>query len=77
MIAFSPIIDVHSSRLIGISLRFEDPSFLSVGGVAFLSLLVKEPSLFKSAKSLKPLDASSLVSGKPLYKEELPPLIAD
>ena len=36
---------------------------------------MKEPSIFKSALTLKPMDMNSFKSGKPKMAGELPPII--
>ena len=48
-----------------------------MGGTADLGLEVKEPSIFKSAKTLSSMSKDSFEGGKPELNEELPPIIGD
>ena len=48
---------------------------MTVGGIAKIEIVVKEPSIFKSALTLKPMDMNSFKSGKPKMAGELPPII--
>ena len=57
MIGFTPSVESHEPISIKIKLSFHKPEFMAYGGNAFLSLLVEEPSVFKSAKTLKPVNA--------------------
>ena len=50
---------------------------MKMGGTADLGLEVKEPSIFKSAKTLSSMSKDSFEGGKPELNEELPPIIGD
>ena len=74
---FSPSIPRHNSTGYSINIDFDKPEFLNIGGTAELQLHIKEVSLFRSLKTLKPLDESAFVSGKPELRGPLPPIIDD
>jgi len=50
---------------------------MTIGGAANLGMEIKEPSIFKSAKTLKSMSEDSFDGGKPELKGEVPPIIAD
>jgi hypothetical protein len=74
---FEPKVEIHSDLEIKIGLLFEQPNLMTLGGVANIEIEVKEPSIFKSAKTLKPIDGNSFKDGKPKLAGEVPPIIID
>ena len=48
---------------------------MTLGGVANVEIEVKEPSIFKSAVTLKQMELSSFEKGKPKLQGEVPPII--
>ena len=71
------MIKVHNSTTLQIGLKFENPEYLSIGGSAELQMYIKEVTLFRSQRTLKPLDESSFKDGKPEYIGPLPPIQDD
>ena len=50
---------------------------MTIGGAANLGMAIKEPSIFKSAKTLKSMSEDSFEGGKPELTGEVPPIIDD
>lgn len=75
--AFVPVISDHNSTGYAVNVEFDNPEALSIGGSAKLSMEIKEVSVFKTLKTLKPMDSKSFDAGKPELGGGLPPIIAD
>ena len=58
-------------------MEFDNPKELGVGGKAMASLVIEEPSVIKTKKSLKPLSNNSFKEGEPKLEKEIPPMSAD
>ena len=69
--------EVHTEKEVKIALKFDDPSQMTIGGAANLGMAIKEPSIFKSAKTLKSMSEDSFEGGKPELTGEVPPIIDD
>ena len=50
---------------------------MSIGGVAEVTIEIKEPSVFKCVQTLKALEKNSFEEGEPKLVGDLPPLIDD
>ena len=50
---------------------------MTMGGVANIEIAVKEPSIFKSAVTLKQMELDSFKTGKPMLQGEVPPIIVN
>ena len=76
-LGFTPKVEIHSDVEVKIGLVFDDPSQMSIGGKAAVAIAIKEPSIFKNAKDLKPMSKNSFEGGNPELKGEVPPIIND
>ena len=76
-LSFKPNVIIHSDTKIKINLEFDNPDYLTVGGLASIELFIKEVSIFKSATTLKPLDMASFEKGVPKMIMEVPPIISN
>jgi hypothetical protein len=76
-LTFVPIISDHNSTGYAVNVEFDNPSALSVGGTAELSMEIKEVSVFKTKATLKAMDTNSFDAGKPELGGGLPPIIDD
>ena len=61
-----------------IGIIFDNPNdVMTFSGVASFEMDVKEPSIFKSKKTLKAMDKNSFEGGKTSLQGEVPPIIKD
>lgn len=72
-LAFTPILESHNATDIDVTIEFDNPSQLSIGGSAQMCMEVKETSIFKSAKNIKSMSKDSFEGGKPELGGALPP----
>ena len=76
-LGYTPKVVTHSGKEVKIEIVFDDPKKMTMGGTADLGMEIKEPSIFKSAKTLSSMSKDSFEGGKPELQGELPPIIAD
>lgn len=76
-LSYTPRITIHSAKQVQIKIEYDDPAQVSIGGSASVGMEIKEPSIFKSAKTLKSMSEESFDGGKPQMKNEVPPIIND
>ena len=76
-LGFTPKVEVHSEKEVKIALVFDDPTQMTIGGAANMGMEIKEPSIFKSSKTMKSMSEDSFEGGKPELTGEVPPIIAD
>ena len=74
---FTPKITNHNETCIAVNLVFETPEELSIGGRASVAIQIKENSVLKSKKTLKPIDSSSFRGKVSELNKVFPPLIHD
>ena len=67
----------HTSAGIKISIVFDDPAQLTMGGEAGINMSIKEVSIFKTKETMKSLSKDSFKGGVPLISGALPPVVAD
>ena len=76
-LGYTPKVEVHDDKEVKIGLVFDNPAQMTIGGAANIGMEVKEPSIFKSAKTLKSMSEDSFDGGKPELKGEVPPIVDD
>ena len=76
-LGYTPKVVIHSATEVKIGLEFDNPQEVSIGGAADLGMEIKEPSIFKSAKTMKSMSEDSFDGGKPKLKGEVPPIVSD
>ena len=76
-LGYTPKVIIHSQEQVKIGLEFDNPQEMSIGGAANLGMDIKEPSIFKSAKTMKSMSEDSFDGGKPKLKGEVPPIVSD
>ena len=62
---YTPKVVTHSGKEVKIEIVFDDPKKMTMGGTADLGMEIKEPSIFKSAKTLSSMSKDSFEGGKP------------
>ena len=75
--AFTPVISNHTSTGYEVNIEFDNPTAMSIGGTASMSMGIKEVSVFKSLQTLEPMNSNSFSAGKPELGGGLPPIIDD
>ena len=67
----------HDARGVALRTVFDNPSAVSSISEDVFNFQVKEPSLFKAASNLKPLDTSAFGEGDGTINKVSPPMISD
>ena len=76
-LGYTPFVETHSSKEVKIGLVFDNPDVMAMGGASNLGMAIKEPSIFKSAKTMKSMSEDSFKGGKPELNGEVPPIVND
>ena len=76
-LTFKPVVTEHSTKRIRIKIEFDNPTKLSVSGIANINMRVKEVSVFKSRRSMQSLSNYSFKNGIPDLVGPVPPIIVD
>ena len=77
LLSFRIEVTEHTARKVKLKAVFDNPSAVSALAEDEFSFEVREPSLFKSASTLKALDKSAFGEGDGTIKKTSPPMISD